>query len=62
MDSFWVGIIGGGVIGVVCGVVGVGIGMPIWASSIMAVGLALIFSDKVGKVTVNFFGGKNGQN
>lgn len=62
MDSFWVGMIGAAVIGILGGVIGVGIGVPVWVAAVISGILSGLFADKVGEVTVNFFGGKNGQN
>ena len=62
MDSFWVGMVGAAVIGILGGLIGVGIGVPIWVGAVISGVLSGFYADKVGEVTVNFFGGKNGQN
>lgn len=62
MDSFWVGIVGAAVIGILGGLIGVGIGVPVWVSAMISGILSGLYADEVGEVTVNFFGGKNGQN
>lgn len=62
MDSFWVGMVGAAVIGILGGVIGVGIGVPVWVGAVISGILSGMYADKVGEVTVNFFGGKNGQN
>ena len=62
MDSFWVGMVGATVIGILSELIGVGIGIPIWVAAIIGGILSGLYADKVGEVTVSFFGGKNGQN
>jgi len=62
MDSFWVEIVGAAVIGILGGLIGVGIGVPVWVSALISGFLSGLYADKVGEVTVNFFGGKDGQN
>lgn len=62
MDSFWVAMVGATVIGILGGVIGVGIGIPVWVAAVISGIISGLYADKVGEVTVNFFGGKNGQN